>query len=42
MGSVREVISCLLGKWADQGLIEVRSGEVHITDHPGLAAKRPN
>jgi CRP/FNR family transcriptional regulator len=40
VGSVREVISRLLGEWADTGLIEVRRGQVQLMDRAGLAAGR--
>ena len=42
VGSVREVISRLLGEWADGGLVEVRRGQVQVIDRAGLAAGRPN
>lgn len=40
VGSVREVISRLLGEWADVGLVEVRRGQVQLMDRAGLAAGR--
>ncbi|RYZ31409.1 MAG: Crp/Fnr family transcriptional regulator [Propionibacteriaceae bacterium] len=40
VGSVREVISRLLGEWADTGLVEVRRGQVQLMDRAGLAAGR--
>jgi CRP/FNR family transcriptional regulator len=42
VGSVREVISRLLGEWADEGLVEVRRGQVQIIDRQGITARRPN
>ncbi|TXM79389.1 Crp/Fnr family transcriptional regulator [Methylobacterium sp. WL69] len=42
VGSVREVISRLLGEWADGGLVEVRRGQVQVIDRAGLATGRPN
>ncbi|MDP4002683.1 Crp/Fnr family transcriptional regulator [Methylobacterium sp. NEAU K] len=42
VGSVREVISRLLGEWADGGLVEVRRGQVQVIDRAALAAGRPN
>jgi CRP/FNR family transcriptional regulator len=42
VGSVREVISRLLGEWADIGFVEVRRGQVQVTDRAGLAARGPN
>ncbi|MBO1021135.1 Crp/Fnr family transcriptional regulator [Methylobacterium sp. SD274] len=42
VGSVREVISRLLGEWADMGLVEIRRGQVQLIDRASLAARRPN
>jgi CRP/FNR family transcriptional regulator len=42
VGSVREVISRLLGEWADAGLVEVRRGQVQVIDRVALAAGRPD
>lgn len=42
VGSVREVISRLLGEWADIGLVEVRRGQVLLIDRASLAAGRPS
>jgi CRP/FNR family transcriptional regulator len=42
VGSVREVISRLLGEWADIGLVEIRRGQVQVIDRASLAARRPN
>ena len=42
VGSVREVVSRLLGEWADIGLVEVRRGQVQIVDRAGLASGRSN
>jgi CRP/FNR family transcriptional regulator, anaerobic regulatory protein len=42
VGSVREVISRLLGEWADIGLVEIRRGQVQLMDRAGLAARNPN
>ena len=42
VGSVREVISRMLGEWADAGLVEVRRGQVQVMDRSGLAAGRLN
>ena len=40
VGSVREVVSRLLGEWADTGLVEVRRGQVQVVDRAGLASGR--
>lgn len=42
VGSVREVVSRLLGEWADGGLVEVRRGQVQVMDRVGLAAGKPD
>jgi CRP/FNR family transcriptional regulator len=42
VGSVREVISRLLGEWADAGLVEIRRGQVQVIDRASLAAGRPD
>ncbi|MCJ2111320.1 helix-turn-helix domain-containing protein, partial [Methylobacterium sp. E-025] len=42
VGSVREVVSRLLGEWADTGLVEIRRGQVQVMDRAGLAAGRSN
>ncbi|WP_419953496.1 helix-turn-helix domain-containing protein [Methylobacterium sp.] len=38
VGSAREVVSRLLGEWADAGLVEVRRGQVQVVDRAGLAS----
>lgn len=38
VGSVREVVSRLLGEWADAGQVEVRRGQVQVVDRAGLAS----
>ena len=38
VGSVREVVSRILGQWAEAGLIEVRRGAVEIVDRATLEA----
>ncbi|WCS23705.1 helix-turn-helix domain-containing protein [Methylobacterium sp. NMS14P] len=38
IGSVREVVSRLLGQWAEAGLIELRRGAIEIVDRTSLAA----
>ena len=38
VGSVREVVSRLLGQWAEAGLIELRRGAIEIVDRASLAA----
>lgn len=38
VGSVREVVSRILGEWADSGSVEVRRGQVRIVDRAALAA----
>ena len=40
VSSVREVVSRLLGEWADTGLVEVRRGQVQVVDRTGLASGR--
>ncbi|TXM73779.1 Crp/Fnr family transcriptional regulator [Methylobacterium sp. WL12] len=42
VGSVREVVSRLLGEWADTGLVEIRRGQVQVMDRAGIAAGRLN
>ncbi|KQO70648.1 Crp/Fnr family transcriptional regulator [Methylobacterium sp. Leaf88] len=42
VGSVREVVSRLLGEWADIGLVEIRRGQVQVIDRASLAARGPN
>ncbi|TXM72750.1 Crp/Fnr family transcriptional regulator [Methylobacterium sp. WL12] len=42
VGSVREVISRLLGEWADIGLVEIRRGQVQVIDRASLAARGPS
>jgi CRP/FNR family transcriptional regulator len=42
VGSVREVVSRLLGEWADDGLVEIRRGKVQVIDRASLAAGRRN
>lgn len=42
VGSVREVVSRLLGEWADDGLVEIRRGQVQVIDRARLAAGRRN
>ncbi|KQQ45164.1 Crp/Fnr family transcriptional regulator [Methylobacterium sp. Leaf125] len=42
VGSVREVVSRLLGEWADDGLVEIRRGQVQVIDRASLAAGRRN
>lgn len=41
VGSVREVVSRILGEWAEAGLVVLRRGAVEIADRAGLAAHRP-
>ncbi|WP_457104946.1 Crp/Fnr family transcriptional regulator [Methylobacterium sp. P5_C11] len=36
IGSVREVVSRILGQWAEAGLIELRRGAVEIVDRASL------
>jgi CRP/FNR family transcriptional regulator, anaerobic regulatory protein len=38
IGSVREVVSRLLGQWAEAGLIELRRGAMEVVDRTSLAA----
>lgn len=40
IGSVREVVSRVLGEWADIGLVLLRRGQVEIADRAALAAQR--
>ncbi|MCJ2035997.1 Crp/Fnr family transcriptional regulator [Methylobacterium sp. J-068] len=42
VGSVREVVSRLLGEWADDGLVEIRRGQVQVIDRASLAAGKLN
>jgi CRP/FNR family transcriptional regulator len=42
VGSVREVDSRLLGEWADDGLVEIRRGQVQVIDRASLAAGKRN
>ena len=42
LGSVREVVSRVLGEWADRGLVELRRGQVAIIDRAALAGQRPH
>ncbi|WP_409564687.1 helix-turn-helix domain-containing protein [Methylobacterium sp. J-067] len=37
VGSVREVVSRLLGQWAEAGLMELRRGAIEIVDRTSLA-----
>ncbi|MBB3900724.1 Crp/Fnr family transcriptional regulator [Methylobacterium brachythecii] len=40
VGSVREVISRILGEWTDAGLVELQRGQVQIVDRAALASGR--
>lgn len=40
LGSAREVVSRILGEWAEAGLVVLRRGAVEIVDRAGLAAGR--
>ena len=40
IGSVREVVSRILGEWAEAGLVALRRGEIAILDRAALAAHR--
>lgn len=40
VGSVREVVSRILGEWAEAGLVELRRGQVQIMNAAALAAVR--
>ncbi|WP_375466045.1 Crp/Fnr family transcriptional regulator [uncultured Methylobacterium sp.] len=40
LGSVREVVSRILGGWTDLGYVVLRRGQVEIADRPALAAVR--
>ncbi|NEU12797.1 Crp/Fnr family transcriptional regulator [Methylobacterium sp. BTF04] len=40
VGSVREVVSRMLGEWADAGLVVLRRGVIEIGDRAALAAHR--
>lgn len=40
LGSVREVISRILGEWTDLGYVVLRRGQIEIADRPALAAIR--
>ena len=40
LGSVREVVSRILGEWTDLGYVVLSRGQVEIADRPGLAAMR--
>jgi len=42
VGSVREVVSRLLGEWVDDGLVEIRRSQVQVIDRASLAAGRRN
>lgn len=40
VGSVREVVSRVLGEWAEKGLVELRRGQVQLVDRAALAGQR--
>lgn len=42
LGSVREVVSRILGEWAEGGLVVLRRGQIEIADRAGLATLRGN
>ncbi|MCE4222565.1 Crp/Fnr family transcriptional regulator [Methylobacterium sp. C25] len=42
LGSVREVVSRVLGEWADKGLVELKRGQVAIIDRAALAGHQPH
>ncbi|GLS42602.1 Crp/Fnr family transcriptional regulator [Methylobacterium brachythecii] len=40
VGSVREVVSRILGQWAENGLVVIRRGQIELADRAGLASIR--
>ncbi len=40
VGSVREVVSRILGEWVERGFVELRRGQVQVVDRVALAAGR--
>lgn len=40
-GSVREVVSRILGEWAEAGLVALKRGQVQIVNRAVLASSRP-